>query len=173
LARAEGLNGGPLSRFYAFAFRGSLSRLRQANELRCAVEPGFAKLAALRQESVGIRNLHVSFEKMRESTGDPDEFSNADVLFHQAVAQATGNKMIVVQMEGLESIHREVSRVFTKRRQFAESEWVETLERHKRILEAIKSGDVDGAGLAMDAHFEKAEKAAFEVAEEAGEWWKH
>ena len=74
-------------------------------------------------------------------------------------------------MEGLQSVHREVSELFSRRREFRKNDWDATLRRHEMVLDAIVSGDPDAAGRAMEAHFEIADQAAFEVVKDATDWW--
>jgi GntR family transcriptional repressor for pyruvate dehydrogenase complex len=171
LARAQGLNGGSLDRFYRFAVRGSSLRLRRANELRLAIETGFARLAAMRREEPGMSAMMEALASMQKNAGKPDAFADSDVAFHQAVAAATGNDMIKIQMEGLESVHREVSELFSKRREFRKKEWDATIGRHAAVARAIRDGNPDAAWRAMEAHFEIADEAAFEVAKQEVDWW--
>lgn len=163
VARAKALNGEPLERIYGYAVRSSLERLREANEMRRVVETGIARLAAQRRKKAGLAAMERALADMQRALGDPAAFTEADILFHLGIALATGNVMIRVQMEGLRSVQREVSELFSRRANRAETDWNATIDRHRAIYAAIAAGDVDLAEQTIIAHFEAADIASLEV----------
>ncbi|PRY22190.1 GntR family transcriptional regulator [Aliiruegeria haliotis] len=163
LSRAKRLNGGPLDRVYGMAIRANPKHMRHANELRLVVEPGVARIAAERQDPEGMEAMREARKGMEAMDVDADHFPDLDVAFHHAIALATGNFLIRVQMEGLESIQRAVSEVFSHRNTRGPTEWAETIDRHVAIAEAIEAGDPDAAETAMRDHFAAADLAAVEV----------
>lgn len=171
VARVKALNGEPLERFYGFAVRSSLRRLREANEMRLVVETGIARLAARRRSPEGLKVMKGAVEDMERALLKPDAFTEADIAFHHGLALATGNTMIRVQVEGLRSVQREVSELFSSRSNRTEADWAATVERHREILASIEAGDEGRAVAAIVKHYEAADIASFEVAggeEEAG-----
>jgi GntR family transcriptional repressor for pyruvate dehydrogenase complex len=56
-----------------------------------------------------------------------------------------------------------VMQLFNARRKRPAAEWRETLDRHSRVVAAIKSGDGDAAFRAMEHHFEAAQDAIREI----------
>ena len=76
--------------------------------------------------------------------------------------------MIRVQMEGMRSVQREVSEVFSRRANRTDADWSATVERHRAIYEAIAAGAPDLAEQKIIAHFEAADIASLEVAEKLG-----
>jgi GntR family transcriptional repressor for pyruvate dehydrogenase complex len=100
--------------------------------------------------------------------GDPAAFTEADILFHLGIALATGNSMIRVQMEGLRSVQREVSELFSRRANRTEADWYATIDRHQALFDAIAAGDADLAEQKIVAHFEAADIASLEVADRLG-----
>jgi GntR family transcriptional repressor for pyruvate dehydrogenase complex len=165
VARAKALNGEPLERIYGYAVRSSLERLREANEMRRVIETGIARLAAERRDQAGLDAMKQGVADMRASLRDPSSFTEADILFHLGLAMATGNSMIRVQMEGLRSIQREVSELFSRRANRTDADWNATIERHQAIYEAVAAGDADVAEQKIRAHFDAADIASFEVAD--------
>ncbi|UUP18260.1 FadR/GntR family transcriptional regulator [Nitratireductor thuwali] len=164
VARVKALNGEPLERFYGFAVRSSLRRLREANEMRLVVEAGIARLAAQRQHPEGLKAMADAVADMQRALGDPDAFTAADIAFHHGLALATGNMMIRVQMEGLRSVQREVSELFSSRSNRTSADWAATVERHRDIYSAIEAGDQDRAEAMITRHYEAADIASLEVA---------
>ncbi|MEZ2130199.1 MULTISPECIES: FadR/GntR family transcriptional regulator [unclassified Sinorhizobium] len=164
VARAKALNGEPFERIYGYAIRSSLERLREANEMRRVIETGIARLAAQRHDKAGIAVMESALDDMNRALGDPDAFTEADILFHLGMALATGNTMIRVQMEGLRSVQREVSELFSRRANRTNADWRATIDRHRAIYQAIADGNVDAAERSIEIHFEAADVASLEVA---------
>lgn len=163
VARVKALNGEPVDRIYGMAARSSLQRLREANEMRRVMETGVARLAAERRDPDGIKALQDAWNTMRAGGANPELFTLADIAFHQAIARTTGNSMIRIQMEGLQSVQREVSELFTHRNQRTAEDWAATIARHGDIKDAILAGDCDAAERAILAHYSAADLASLEV----------
>ncbi len=168
VARAKALNGESLERIYGYAVRSSLTRLREANEMRRLIETGIARLAAQRREKAGMAAMELALGEMRSGLGDPAAFTDADILFHLGLAMATGNAMIRVQMEGMRSVQREVSELFSRRANRTPADWRATIERHAAIYRAIEAGDVALAESCIGLHYDAADIASLEVAEQVG-----
>lgn len=168
VARVKALNGEPLDRIYGFAVRSSLQRLREANEMRLVVEAGIARLAARRRVPAGLKAMRKAVADMDAAIGNPEAFTAADVNFHHGMALATGNTMIRVQMEGMRSVQREVSELFSRRSNRTETDWQATTDRHRAIAAAIEDGDEDRAEAMIALHYEAADLASLEVAGEPG-----
>ncbi|WP_309086196.1 FCD domain-containing protein [Chelativorans sp.] len=170
VARVKALNGEPLERFYGFAIRSSLQRLREANEMRLVVETGIARLAARRRAPEGLKVMKAAVDDMERALLNPEAFTEADIAFHHGLALATGNTMIRVQVEGLRSVQREVSELFSRRSNRTEADWAATVERHRAIYLVIDAGNEDGAEKAIVKHYEAADIASFEVAGGQENW---
>jgi GntR family transcriptional repressor for pyruvate dehydrogenase complex len=164
VARAKALNGEPLEKIYGYAVRSSLTRLREANEMRRVIETGIARLAAQRRDKAGMTAMQRALDEMQTGLGDPAAFTMADILFHVGLAMATGNSMIRVQMEGMRSVQREVSELFSRRANRSEADWQATIDRHVALYEAIEAGDGDRAEQCIARHYAAADIASLEVA---------
>jgi GntR family transcriptional repressor for pyruvate dehydrogenase complex len=169
VARAKALNGEPFERIYGYAVRSSLERLREANEMRRVIETGIARLAAERRDPAGLTAMEQALIDMQAALGDPEAFTEADIVFHLGIALSTGNTMIRVQMEGMRSVQREVSELFSRRANRTETDWQATIDRHKAIYRAISSGSVEEAERRVVMHFQAADLASLEVAEKLQE----
>ena len=64
---------------------------RELAEIRLAVEPASAALAAGRRTQTQLRQLRDCVRRMADSLGDRDRFAEADVEFHQLIGVATGD----------------------------------------------------------------------------------
>jgi GntR family transcriptional repressor for pyruvate dehydrogenase complex len=164
VARAKALNGESLEKIYGYAVRSSLLRLREANEMRRVIEAGIVRLAAGRRDEAGMAAMKRALAEMQSGLGDPDAFTEADVLFHLGLAMATGNSMIRVQMEGMRSVQRVVSELFSSRADRTQKDWLATIERHAALYRAIEAGDADLAEKCIELHYAAADIASLEVA---------
>ncbi len=140
VARAKAMTGEPLDRIYGYAVRSSLKRLQEANEMRLVLESGIAGLAARRRAKNGLTD------------------------FHHGMALVTGNTMIRVQVEGMRSVQREVSELFSRRSNRTTADWQATVLRHRSIYDAISAGNESAAQKALAKHYDAANIASFEVA---------
>jgi GntR family transcriptional repressor for pyruvate dehydrogenase complex len=87
----------------------------------------------------------------------------ADLDFHEAVAELSGNRLLHLQLRGLRPVIREVMELFNARRQRSTAEWRETYQRHVAVLAAVRSGNATTAFDAMTHHFDAAEGAIQEI----------
>ena len=115
-------------------------------EIRLAVEPRAAALAAVRRTDGDIVALQRSMERMRQEASDSIGFAEADLALHVAVASASGNLF-------MRSIGHVIEAAL--RAAFLLSAPVETDDRetvllwHQRIVDAIADGDVEMATRSM------------------------
>lgn len=145
----------PLELFFRFAMRASEDGLREAVELRRALETRIAALAAARIDDAGIAALRGHLRAMEKSLEDQEAWVAADLGFHMALATAAGNKLIVLAIEALRGTMEETIRVMNAQRPLRNP--VATLERHAAIVGALAARDPDAALRAMDAHFDATE----------------
>jgi GntR family transcriptional repressor for pyruvate dehydrogenase complex len=139
-------------------------------ECRRLLEIEAAGLAARRATRAHLVALSEALERMTaaatQSAGAPsaeDRFHAADVAFHRAVIQATGNHALGRMTE---PVHRALA---AARRPLARPELrVErSLPEHRRILAAIAEGDADAARAAMRDHLLTVERYLSEYASRA------
>jgi DNA-binding FadR family transcriptional regulator len=115
-------------------------------EIRLAVEPRAAALAATRRWDADIAELKRSMDRMRREASDTVGFADADLALHIAVANASGNLF-------MRSIGNVIEAAL--RASFLLSAPVERQDRetvllwHQRIVDAIAGGDAEMAATAM------------------------
>jgi DNA-binding FadR family transcriptional regulator len=120
--------------------------LNDLAEIRLAVEPRAAALAAARRTDSDIAELHRSMERMRREPSDSVGFADGDLALHLAVANASGNLF-------MRSIGNVIEAAL--RTSFLLSAPVETQDRetvlrwHQRIVDAITDQDAEAATAAM------------------------
>lgn len=120
--------------------------LRDLAEIRLAVEPRAASLAAERRTADDLAEMRGSIERMRREPSDSVGFADGDLSLHLAVANASGNPF-------MRSIGAVIEAAL--RTSFMLSAPVEERERdiaihsHERIVDAIEDKDVEAASAAM------------------------
>lgn len=122
-------------------------KLIEAREL---IEVGAARLAALRRTDEDLAELSELLGEMTQaaSDGDTDAFVHADIAFHEVVMRASGNAFVPLLFGPFGRLlvdgRRETSAVPEIRDH--------AVEHHRRVLDALREGDADGAGRAMEGH---------------------
>jgi GntR family transcriptional regulator, transcriptional repressor for pyruvate dehydrogenase complex len=120
-------------------------------ELRAMLEINTAGLAAERRDDASIAAISAALQNLRKVAGsDPASF-DADLDFHGAIAQATGNTFIAAFIRFISSQIRE-SIAATRRHSDPEKSAKATYAEHTAIFDAIRAGDPTSAKRAMRIH---------------------
>ena len=117
-------------------------------EIRLAIEPRTAALAALRRTEADIAELRRCIEVMRREPSTSDAFTDGDLALHIAVANASGNPFMRA-VDGVIEAALRASFVVSAPVDPADRELV--LSWHQRIVDAIADGNADDAAAAMTA----------------------
>ena len=151
----------PLELFFRFALRASRQGLREAVELRRALETQIAALAAARISLPQAAALKSALAEMRQSKETPERWVEADLRFHLGLAEAAGNGLILFLIKALRGTMEETIRVLNAQRPLRDPE--ATVQRHAAIVEAVIAGDVGAARAAMEAHFDATEPVVLAI----------
>ena len=127
----------------AWRYQGSPTRsqLDDLAEVRVALEPEAARLAAARIRKAEVAGLRDLLERMEQTLPDPDEFIEADLAFHQAVVAASGNELFVTLFGLLGAALAEVRHVHTRSLRRNQ----QTLPEHTAVVEALAARDQQAA----------------------------
>ena len=129
----------------------SLELLRQFSELRIAIEPAAAALAAREADAAAIEAIEAGYARMEAVERDEDDALDADVAFHIAILNACGNPFYRqfrdVVATALQTSIRFTSR-FTGRTDDLPRHRA-SLPAHRAVLDAIRGHDAQGAHEAM------------------------
>jgi GntR family transcriptional repressor for pyruvate dehydrogenase complex len=124
-------------------------------ETRRAIEIDLAGLAAERARGDELALISEEVMEMFASIDDVHRFLVHDIRFHRAVATAARNPLLAAIMEM-------VADLFYDQRKKTVGRWQdapEAAEQHRRIYQAIRSGDVERARREMDTHLRWAQEA--------------
>jgi DNA-binding FadR family transcriptional regulator len=139
---------------WRLAGQGRVAQLRSLTELRTAIEPAAARMAAVRaslsQASELTELARELFEAGRE--GKVEAFLQLDIRFHSMVLEMTGNEMFA-------KYHHLIAEVLLGRTQYnlmPQFPSIEGLQFHVDIALAIQSGKPEKAAASMLAIMDRA-----------------
>jgi len=99
--------------------------------------------------------LHECLETMTEARVTPEDFLTADFQFHQLVAEAAHNRIL---LRGMLAMRGPLRRLMAERAQdevAAHGNLDVAIEDHLTLVEAMKQRDVDGAIAALNGMIER------------------
>src|SRR5260370_8433119 len=117
-------------------------------EVRGILETEIAALAAARATEKEIAAMRDAIELMDATLNDANAFITADNRFHEALAQATQNALIIILVKSIRNLLSE------QRKQAVQVEGGPQRGQvhHKRILDNVMRRDPDAARAAMRSH---------------------
>lgn len=142
------------------AMRHSLGRMLQISqagnsmhlvEVREILEPEIAALAAQRATESHIAAMQAAVEAMDASLHDADAYIGADNAFHQALAQAAHNPLILALVDSIVNLLSEQRKQIFMVKGGPERGQV----HHKRILQSVERRDAVAAQQAMQEHLQQ------------------
>src|SRR4051812_42176759 len=122
----------------------SLELLRQFSELRIAIEPAAAALAAREADPAALARIEAGYRRMEAAERSGDDSLDADIAFHIAVLEASGNPFYRHFRDVVETALRTSIR-FTNRIEGRTA----SLPAHKAVLDAIAAREDAAARAAM------------------------
>ncbi|NSC20774.1 FadR family transcriptional regulator [Streptomyces albus subsp. chlorinus] len=121
------------------------SLLRDLDEVRGIVEPAAVRLAARRRTRADLAALDAALEAMGAARDGAPEAVEADLAFHRALLAASRNEL-------LERMERVIATARAARDRLVHGPGHhphDPVPSHRRVLEAVRSGDPDEAEAAM------------------------
>jgi DNA-binding FadR family transcriptional regulator len=122
----------------------SLELLRQFSELRIAIEPAAAALAARAADQSGLDAITAGYRRMEVAEAGADDPLEADIAFHIAILQASANPFFMQFRDLVETALRTSIR-FTNRFKGRTA----SLPQHRAVLTAIEQREAHRAHDAM------------------------
>lgn len=134
-------------------------------DIRMALEPLAARLAARRASPAALASLEGVLARSREATdqGELDVLAECNSAFHQLVVEASGNAYLALLMAPMA---RRIQWVFrTSAADRAPHSWQE----HEGLLHALQAGDEEHAAALAAAHVAAARRSFQRHVEQAGQ----
>lgn len=124
---------------------------RSLVETRILLELRTAELAAKRRTEEDLELIEVALNSYREKILNKEDALQEDLLFHLAIARASGNSTVNALML---QITPKIISVFENNRVCSNEEAISGLKKHEAIFAAIKNKDAKKSVESMEAHFE-------------------
>jgi len=143
-----------------FIVRKTKKQVIEMIEMWAALESMAARLATLNASDADIASLRHMFDEFRNATPAEhiDEYSDANIAFHQAIIRLSGSHLMGKTIENLFIHVRAIRRMTISQRDRAER----SIADHMRIIEALEKRDTELAerlvrqhSLDLAAHVEK------------------
>ncbi|MBA3773339.1 MAG: FadR family transcriptional regulator [Ramlibacter sp.] len=107
--------------------------LRDLQELRRVMEPAAVRIAAERATAQDIEQIERAYEGMRKAVEEGGDYVKYDLLFHQGLLRACGNRMIVQMSKVLGALLRTSFEISTTRQDGPRR----SLPLHRAVLDAV------------------------------------
>ncbi|MDT0596066.1 FadR/GntR family transcriptional regulator [Glaciecola petra] len=119
----------------------SLKLLKEFTQVRFAIEPLAAELAAKNATPIQLQHIDKALKRMADAENGLDDPLDADISFHSAILEASGNRFFLQLTQFINTALR-VSIRYTNHVKGVKTADVNA---HAQIYECIKSGDATGA----------------------------
>jgi len=129
-------------------------------EVRKIIEPEAAALAAIRGSTEDKAYIERYFDLMSSSQEKREDFIDYDHDFHLAVIRASGNEILSTIIKGIQGLMKKNQEVVLKE---SNSIMPRSLEFHRKIASAIKSGNEEEAKKYMVEHLLDVEREMFRI----------
>ena len=161
-------NGSVLGSFLATVMQKDPKGLIELVEVRRALEVLAASLAArnlnragaaaIRAALAGMQSAAPAIENAATRKAALQHFHDFDVGFHEALALASGNRMLASLIEALAMPLRNSFSMSLRGREMRGGTAGETVKAHEAIFGFVQAGDARRAAQAMRAHLQDAER---------------
>ncbi len=127
-------------------------------DLRKIIEVGCARSACEKAELKDLEKMENALQKMRTAVENNELGEQADYDFHMAIAEATGNPLLINLMEDVSDTMirtmKETRRIWL----YENKKSIQKIyDEHKSILKAVKDKDAEAAGSNMYRHLKEVE----------------
>lgn len=130
----------------------SIDLLLEFTQVRLAIEPQAAEFAALRSDEEAMDRIDATIDRMDAAALGDDDPLLSDIAFHVAVLEASGNRFFM-QLEDLVDTALRISIRFTNQ---YKGVVLADVDAHRKVAQAIRSGDAKLASDAMRAMLSEA-----------------
>ena len=117
----------------------SLTLLTEFTEVRLAIEPTAAQIAAYIATPATLAPMRQAIERMRAARAGKDDPLDSDIAFHVAVLRATGNRFFMQLEELIDTALRISIQLTNQAKGVAQAD----VAAHERVLDAIAARKAD------------------------------
>jgi GntR family transcriptional repressor for pyruvate dehydrogenase complex len=147
--RVEAPSGKPITTGYQILLKRGEVRLADVAAVRLPLETAIAAEAARRRTDEHLARMEAAQAALADARGTLEAHVRADLDFHAALAEATGNPLFGIVLKPIQELLIE-----TRRRTLGRHGAALAHGHHARILDAVRAADPAAAADAMRAHLE-------------------
>lgn len=138
--------------------------IQHISEIRKVLEPYAAGVAARNMSDKDIKRLKSLQDACRKALtrGDTAELRKNEIRFHRAIANCTGNPVLIFILDFIENLLEDVKNILQPDETFSR----EVVDSHQRIWEALKKRDAELAANEMLRDVSQVETALARLAED-------
>lgn len=125
-------------------------------EVREAIEPHLARMAIVHAAAKDLESLGKALDELEACEGEQAAFSAADERFHLALAEATGNPLMVWIYSQINEVRRHDQWNEMKRKVLSRDAIAIYNDQHRALVEAIRQRDADAAMTVIAKHLDQA-----------------
>lgn len=145
---------------------GTLESVLQIVELRRSIEAEVAAQAARRRTDAAMTHIDAALAHLDATVAEGGDGVQADVAFHRAIAEATGNPYFLKTLAFLSQYLETATRVTRTNEARREDFSRQVREEHQAIVAAIRAGDADAARNAAQNHMYNAARRLSQLGED-------
>ena len=127
-------------------------------EVREAIEPHLARMAVVHASAKDLDRLEKTLAKVETFGEDQAAFADADEAFHLALAEATGNPLMVWIYGQINDVRCHEQWTEMKRKVLGRKAIEIYNRQHRAMVEAIRKRDAKAAMTAVRAHLDQARR---------------
>ncbi len=146
----------------------TLESVLQIVELRRSIEAEVAAQAARRRSDAAMAGIDAALARLDSEVAAGGDGVAADVAFHRAIAEATGNPYFLKTLAFLSQYLETATRVTRTNEARREDFSRQVREEHQAIVAAIRAGEPDAARNAAQNHMYNAARRLSQLGEDEG-----
>jgi DNA-binding FadR family transcriptional regulator len=127
-------------------------------EVRLGIEPNMVRLAVLNATARDIERLAAAMARMEPSSGDSESFTLWDEEFHQLIAEATRNPLMVWVYRQINAVRTHSQWNAMKDKVLTPGRIAEYNQQHTALYEAIRTRDIEAAVAIVTNHLHYARR---------------
>jgi DNA-binding FadR family transcriptional regulator len=127
-------------------------------EVRLGIEPNMVRLAVLNATARDIERLAAAMARMDPSSGDSESFTLWDEEFHQLIAEATRNPLMVWVYRQINAVRTHSQWNAMKDKVLTPGRIAEYNQQHTALYEAIRTRDIEAAVAIVTNHLHYARR---------------
>lgn len=128
-------------------------------DFRESMEIRLAELAAIKATNEQIAAIKKSLDAMKQNIDSYEDFAQYDHLFHEQIAEASGNSVSILIVKSLRPLlHKQISHTIQP-----DFDPMQVIKFHEEIYNAISTHQPIAASKAMAAHLDETHRIAREL----------